>query len=141
MGRGSGRLALFALLACLLGGCLASLNGWDLWLHPNYVGEVRDGGDGKPVADAQVVWVERSLSVKTDVLGRFRFDGEQVRKHVVPFGDVGVIYTFRVFHHLYEGGELRVFYVKYTLASKPEIKQLESMRLQRKGAAAGSSPR
>src|SRR5215207_6158527 len=95
------RLLLLTLLASPLVSCLASLNGWDLWLHPAYEGEVLDAGSGQPVAEALVVWVDRGLSTKTDPRGRFRFDGQQVRKHIVPFGDVGVIYTFRVSHALY----------------------------------------
>lgn len=132
------RVVLLTLLASPLVSCLASLNGWDLWLHPTYEGEVLDAGSGQPVAQALVVWIDRGLSTKTDSRGRFRFDGQQVRKHIVPFGDVGVIYTFRVSHALYTEQEIKDFYVKYAAAETPEIVQLQPVQLQPKGL--GSPP-
>lgn len=128
------RLLLLTLLALPLASCLASLNGWKLWLHPNYEGQVLDAESGEPVAEALVVWADRDLSTKTDPRGRFRFDGQRVRKHIVPFGDVGVIYTFRVSHPLYLEQEVQDFYVKYAPAEKLEIVQLKSVQLQKSPA-------
>lgn len=130
------RLLPLTILASSLVGCLASLNGWDLWLHPAYEGEVLDAESGQPVAEALVLWVDRGLSTKTDPHGRFRFDGQSVRKHIVPFGDVGVIYTFRVSHTSYAQQEVKNFYVKYASAKKPEVVRLEAVRIQKRDGSA-----
>lgn len=129
------RLVLLTFLASPLVGCLASLNGWELWLHPGYKGEVLDAESGQPVAEAQVTWIERGLATKTDQRGQFMFEGQTTRKHIVPFGDVGVIYTFRVSSPLYAEQEVKNFYVKYAPAEKPEIVQLDPVRLQPHGAS------